>query len=69
MIIIILFIIIIIIIIIFIIIIIIVVVIITIIIIFILGSDHYISTNFKKTLWGTISDFPDFYISLSTRCK
>ena len=33
------------------------------------GSDHYISTNFKKTLWGTISDFPDFYISSSTRCK
>ena len=33
------------------------------------GSDHYSSTNFKKTLWGTISDFPDFYISLSTQCK
>ena len=32
----------------------------------VMGSDHYISTN---GLWGTISDFPDFYISLSTLYK
>ena len=34
-----------------------------------IGSDHFISTDFKKILWGTISDFPNFYISLSTLCK
>ena len=34
----------------------------------IVGSVHYISTNFKKTLWDTSSNFPDF-ISLSALCK
>ena len=31
-----------------------------------LGPDYYISTNGR---WDTISDFPNFYISLSALCK